>query len=106
MATPINWKGSPVRKTAKPGPSLQFTEQSVPLGEVNITGQFIRRLVLTGGPYLVILDQPAGVVKIPTGNYNQPDILLEQNGAAGLLQLPASRKSAGGFPWTARPRWS
>jgi hypothetical protein len=62
-------------------PSLQFTEQSVPLGEVNVTGQFISRLVLPGGPYLVILDRPAGVVKIPAGNYNQPDILLERNGA-------------------------
>ena len=60
--------------------SLQFTEQSVELGEVKITGQYIRRLVLTGRPYLVILDQPAGVVKIPAGTYNQPDILLEQNG--------------------------
>jgi hypothetical protein len=62
-------------------PSLQFTEQSVELGEVKITGQFVRRLVLSGGPYEVILDQPAGVVKIPAGSYNQPDILLEQNGA-------------------------
>jgi hypothetical protein len=61
-------------------PALQFTDQSVPLGALNITGQFIRRFVLTGGPYLVILDQPAGMVKIPTGNYNQPDIRLERNG--------------------------
>ena len=43
--------------------SLQFTEQSVPLGEVNVTGQFISRLVLMGWPYSVILDQPAGVVR-------------------------------------------
>lgn len=61
-------------------PALQFTEQPVALGELKITGKFIRRLVLPGGPYLVLLDQPAGVVKIPTGNYQQPNVRLEQNG--------------------------
>lgn len=64
--------------------ALQFTEQAVALGELKITGQFIRRLVLAGGPYLVMLDQPKGAVKIPTGSYSQPDILLEQNGAAAF----------------------
>ncbi len=73
-------------------PSLQFTEQSVPLGALSITGQFIRRFVLTGGPYLVMLDDPAGVVKVPTGNYIQPDIQLEEKGVeafckAGLQQV-------------------
>ena len=62
-------------------PALQFTEQTVPLGELKIAGKFIQRLVLSGGPYLVVLDQPAASVKVPTGSYNRPDILLEQNGA-------------------------
>ncbi len=61
-------------------PALQFTEQSVALGELKITGKFIQRLVLSGGSQLVVLDQPAASVKIPTGNYVHPDILLEQNG--------------------------
>jgi hypothetical protein len=65
-------------------PALQFTEQSVALGEVKITGQFIRRLVLQGEPFLVVLDQPAGVVKIPAGSYRQPDLLLEQDGVAAF----------------------
>ncbi len=60
--------------------ALQFTEQSVALGELKITGKFIQRLVLPGGSYLVVLDQPAASVKIPAGSYNKPDILLEQNG--------------------------
>ncbi len=65
-------------------PALQFTEQSVPLGEANITGQFIRRLVLTGRPYVVVVDNPVGVVKIPIGSYNQPDLQLEQKGVAAF----------------------
>ena len=62
-------------------PALKFTEQSVALGAVNVTGQFIRRLVLPDGPYLAVLDRPAGVMKIPTGSYGQPSIELEHNGA-------------------------
>jgi len=61
-------------------PALQFTEQSVALGELKITGKFIQRLVLPGGPYLVVLDQPAASMQVPVGSYNQPDILLAQNG--------------------------
>lgn len=61
-------------------PALQFTGQSAPLGELRITGKFIQRLVLAGGPYLVVLDQPAASVQVPTGSYNQRDIRLEQNG--------------------------
>jgi hypothetical protein len=76
------------------GPALQFTEQSVALGELKITGQFIGRLVLGGGQYLVILDQPAGVVKVPTGSYNQPDVRLEHNGA-GAFTRPGQPQGGG-----------
>ena len=75
-------------------PALQFTEQSVPLGELKITGKFIQRLVLPGGPYLVVLDQPAASVQVPTGSYNQPDIRLEQNGAEAFCN--SSQSQAGG----------
>jgi len=73
-------------------PALQFTEQSVALGELKITGKFIQRLILAGGPYLVVLDQPAASVKIPTGSYNPSDLRLEQNGAVALgdSSLPQS----------------
>jgi hypothetical protein len=73
-------------------PSLQFTEQSAALGELKITGRFIQRMVLTVKPskvesskvepYLVVLDQPAASVQIPVGDYNPPEIALEQGGAA------------------------
>lgn len=75
--------------------ALQFTEQSVPLGELKITGKFIQRLVLPGGPYLVILDQPAAVVKIPAGSYSgHPGVQLEQNGITAFNKsspFPAGR---------------
>lgn len=40
-------------------PALRFTEESVPLGDLKITGKFIQRLVLPGGTYQVVLDRPA-----------------------------------------------
>jgi hypothetical protein len=75
--------------------ALRFTEQSVALGELKVTGKFIQRLVLPGGMYLVLLDQPAGIVKIPTGSYNQPIVRLEQNGTVAFCnpnQTPNSRR--------------
>ncbi len=62
-------------------PVLRFAGQTAALGEVKVTGKFIQRLVLSGAPYLVVLDQPAGAVKVPVGGYGQPGILLEQGGA-------------------------
>lgn len=63
--------------------SIQVTEQSVSLGELKLTGQFIKRLVLAESPskYVVILTQPTNVVKVPTGSYGRVDVLLEHNGA-------------------------
>ena len=60
--------------------SLQFVEQSVPLGEMKITGRYIRRLTLSGKPWFAVLDQPAGTVRVPTGSYTQPNVQLEQSG--------------------------
>jgi len=80
--------------------ALQFTEKSVTLGEVNVAGQFIQRLELPGGPYLVVLDRPAGIVKIPVGTYDPPNVHLEKNGVAANCvpsqQGGGSRISAGG----------
>jgi hypothetical protein len=61
-------------------PTIQFTEQNVEMGELNITGKYIQRLILAGKPYLVVLDRPSGVVKVPVGDYSQPSIRLEQGG--------------------------
>jgi hypothetical protein len=71
--------------------ALQFTEQSAALGELKIAGKFIQRLVLSGGPQLVVLDQPGASVKIPTGSYNQCNILLEQNGARAFDNFSQSQ---------------
>ena len=75
-------------------PALQFVEQPVPLGELKITGKFIQRLVLPGGPCLVVLDRPAASVPVPAGSYLQPDIVLEENGAEAFSR--SGEAQAGG----------
>jgi len=65
-------------------PALKFMEQTVALGELKIAGQYIQRLMLPGGPYLVILDRPGDTVQIPVGSYNQPNLLLAHGGATAF----------------------
>jgi hypothetical protein len=72
-------------------PDLHFTGQTVPLGDLKITGQYISRLVLPGA-YLVVLDHPAASVQVPVDSYNQPEIALEQKGAAAYRDLPRSQE--------------
>ncbi|HUC84735.1 MAG TPA: hypothetical protein VL970_06035 [Candidatus Acidoferrales bacterium] len=81
----------PKRADAQLKPALEFVEKSVPLGDLKISGQFIRRLVLRGGAYLVICDSPSETVKAPTGNYYLPDVLLEQKGVQAFCNSAAWR---------------
>ncbi|MGO8698540.1 MAG: hypothetical protein ACLQVY_12565 [Limisphaerales bacterium] len=65
-------------------PCLRLVPQSFPLGELKITGQFIQRLLLPGGPALVVLNQPAETVKVPVGRYRAPEVQLGQNGSRAV----------------------
>jgi hypothetical protein len=60
---------------------LRLTEQPMALAELRITGSFVHRLLLSGGPYLVLLNQPPASVKVPLGRY-QPYRLWLQKGKA------------------------
>jgi hypothetical protein len=57
---------------------LQFTEQRPKLGDLEVTGSFVHRVVLQDGTYLVIVDKPEGVVKVPVGKYRQPKLRLKR----------------------------
>ena len=85
QAYQLDWQAAAPNGEVKP--SLRFTEQSVALGDLKITGQYIQRLVLAGQTYQVVLDRPAATVKIPTGSYHQPNLRLEQGGTAAYLNF-------------------
>ena len=64
---------------------MQFTEQQPKLGELKITGEFVQRVTLEGGPYLVVLDQPGAVVKVPVGRYGPTKVCLRKGDAEAYL---------------------
>jgi hypothetical protein len=72
---------------------LELAGQTVPLGELRITGQFIRRMTLEGGDNLVILDQPAGTARVPVGSYSEARVWLH-DGNGEAFRESARRPSA------------
>ena len=87
----------------EPAPKYRITieERTTELAELDLTGKFIKRLVLTPesgrAGYTVVLDTPAPVVKIPAGSYNQVQVALK----AGAME--ASRIEDNLVPGPSRP---
>jgi hypothetical protein len=75
-ACQLDWSAEPRGREEKL--ALRVTEQPTALGELRITGSFIERLVLTGGPYVVVLAQPPASVKVPPGRYQPYRVWLKQ----------------------------
>ena len=64
---------------------LQFTEQRPKLGELKVTGNLVERVTMEGQPYLVVLDRPEGILKVPTGFYSGIKVYLKKGEAAAYL---------------------
>jgi hypothetical protein len=67
---------------------MEFAEQEPKLGELKVTGQFMERVTLGGGPYLVVLDKPEATVKVPVGRYTSASVLLKKGGVEARLDGP------------------
>jgi hypothetical protein len=74
---------------------MQFTEQQPKLGELKITGDYVQRATLEGGPYLVVLDKPAGMVKVPVGRYGQAKVCLKKGDAQAYFLDGRTQWAAG-----------
>jgi hypothetical protein len=74
-----------VKRTVSTEPPLRFEISLIPrepaLGEVRFTGQHVRRALLAGDPWTVVLDEPAGTVKAPQGTYINPAIHVRKDDA-------------------------
>jgi phenylpyruvate tautomerase PptA (4-oxalocrotonate tautomerase family) len=75
-ACQLDWSAEP--RGHEEGLALRLIVRSTALGELRITGSFIQRLVLTGGPYVVVLAQPQASVKVPPGRYQPYRVWLNQ----------------------------
>lgn len=75
---------------------IELTPQQPALGELRVSGRFIRRLTLLGGPFLVVLDGPEGVIRVPVGSYSTPKISLSDGSVAArprtTYRRPASQR--------------
>jgi hypothetical protein len=65
---------------------VQFTEQTPKLGELKIAGSYVQRAILGGGPYQVVLDQPAGVIKVPVGSYTTAQVSVRRGNMEAYLE--------------------
>jgi hypothetical protein len=64
---------------------VQFTEQQPSLGELKIMGGFVQRVTLEGGPYMVVIDKPEAVVRVPVGSYGPSKVCLRKGDAEAYL---------------------
>jgi hypothetical protein len=64
---------------------LQFAEQRPKLGELKVTGDYVHRVTMQGQPYRVVIDQPTGLVKVPTGRYSSAKVWLKRGGLEAYL---------------------
>jgi len=88
-ACQLDWSAEPRGREEKL--ALRVTEQPIALGELQITGSFIQRLVLTGGPYVVVLAQPPASVKVPPGRYHPYRVWLTQGKAEAYFNFGVPR---------------
>jgi hypothetical protein len=74
---------------------LQFAPEQPALGELKVAGDFIQRLTLQNGPYLVVLDRPGPVARVPVGRYSQPGVWLKQGDAEAYRETGYLRSEKG-----------
>jgi hypothetical protein len=72
---------------------VSFKEQAPRLGQLKVTGTDLHRVILTAKPAMtVVLDQPAGTVKLPVGSYTLDEIWLRK-GEVEVSSLGAGKLS-------------
>jgi len=74
---------------------LEFQEQPTPVGDLELTGEHLKRVLLVGTECTVVLDQPEPVVRVPVGTYGrQVGVWLEQGGKAAYRERPHGAASS------------
>jgi hypothetical protein len=74
---------------------IQFTEQRPSIGELKITGDNVQRVTLEGGPYMVVIDKPEAVVRVPVGSYGPSKVCLRKGEAEAYLDQRTQFSAAG-----------
>ena len=90
LACRLDWAAEPQRCEEKF--ALRLIGQPTALGELRITGRFIRRLMLEGGPCVVVLAHPESSVRVPVGRYYARCVRLQRGRTEAyfMFSAPAS----------------
>jgi hypothetical protein len=52
---------------------------------LKITGDSVKRVTLEGGPYMVVIDKPEALVKVPVGSYGPSKVCLKKGDTEAYL---------------------
>jgi hypothetical protein len=79
-----------IASNGAPAVLMTFKPVEVELGELKLTGKFVDRVLLRGGPpqelWTVILDRPPASAKVPTGLYGESGVRIESGGTRALVK--------------------
>ena len=76
-----------------PSLKVNLAETDSPMGQLELEGKFIKRMVLEAGSSLVLLDSPEATIGVPAGNYRLSYIFLD-SGDTGLFQADLNRQQS------------
>lgn len=67
---------------------LDIAEQPTKLGQLEVSGQWIDRMVLGDANRAAVLEGPKGMVEVPIGVYPEPRVQLRNGSAVAFLERP------------------
>jgi hypothetical protein len=67
---------------------VELAPRQPKLGELKFAGQFIKRVVMPGRDFTLVLDNPGPVEKVPVGSYHAAQVLLEKGGVQAKRDVP------------------
>ena len=74
--------------------AVELAARPAALGDLRISGSSIRRLVLEGGPFVVVLAHPEASVRVPVGSYYPRSVWLQRGRTEAYFRfgVPTSGK--------------
>jgi hypothetical protein len=76
-----------VQQGGAPCYRVGIEERKAELGEIRLTGKFIKRFVLQGSKFTVVMDAPEAMVKVPVGSYGQCQVQLKQGSGEAYREV-------------------
>ena len=76
-----------VQQGDAPRYKVDLEKRQADLGEIKLTGKFIKRIALHGSKFTVVMDQPEPVLKVPVGSYGPCQVQLKAGRAEAFREV-------------------